>query len=265
MGLRVISGRWLSDTEPEPVVVINESLARRVFGDADPVGRRLQMPGPRNRPSSVATIVGIVGDLKYSKLDADPGPHVYVPYHHSAGLFRVRALVRTAGSPNGSISLIRATVAGIDKTQAPYDIDTVENILAESIAPRRFNLILLGTFATAALLLALLGIYGVIAYSVAQRTHEIGVRMAVGAQRRHVVQMIVRQGLWTALLGIVAGLGAAAVLMRLMASLLYDVQPGDPTTFAVVAALLVATLFLGCLGPALKAALVDPLMALRTE
>jgi putative ABC transport system permease protein len=149
--------------------------------------------------------------------------------------------------------------------QPVYNMESLQQALSDSIAPRRFNLFLLGTFAAAALLMAIVGIYGVIAYSVTQRTREIGIRMALGAQRGEVVQMVVRQGMGIALSGIVVGLAAALGLTRLMASLLYDVKPNDPSTFALVAITLAATAGLASWGPALRAALVDPLIALRHE
>jgi putative ABC transport system permease protein len=144
-------------------------------------------------------------------------------------------------------------------------VTTLEQVLSDSIAPRRFNLFLLGTFAAAALLMALVGIYGVIAYSVTERTREIGIRMALGAQRSEVVRMVVGQGMKIAVAGIAVGLAAALAMTRLMSSLLYEVHPNDPFTFVVVAVTLAATALLASWGPALKAALVDPLTALRCE
>ena len=153
----------------------------------------------------------------------------------------------------------------LDKTLMPFDIMTLEQALADTIVPRRFNLFLLSAFAMAAVTLALIGVYGVIAYAVAQRTHEIGVRMALGAERRDVLRMVVGQGMRIAVTGIVLGLIVAAGLTRVMASLLYDVEPTDPLTFAAVAAVLATTAFVACVGPALKAAFVDPSIALRHE
>ena len=150
-------------------------------------------------------------------------------------------------------------------SQPPGELKTLEQSLAESIAPRRFNLFLLGTFAAAALLLALVGIYGVIAYSVSQRTHEIGVRAALGASRGEIVRMVVRQGMTIVVVGIAAGLGAALGLTRLMVSLLFEVRPTDPATFGAVALLLTATALAASWIPARKAASVDPLVALRSE
>ena len=173
--------------------------------------------------------------------------------------------VRMPGDPLGMAPAARKLISGIDPTQPVYNIESLQQALADSIAPRRFNLFLLGTFAAAALLMAVVGIYGVIAYSVTQRTREIGLRMALGAQRGEVVRMVIMQGMGIALSGIVVGLAAALALTRLMASLLYEVKPSDPPTFALVTLTLAATALLASCGSAMRAARVDPLMALRHE
>ena len=160
---------------------------------------------------------------------------------------------------------IRKAIASVDRTQPVAEVRTLEQALADSIAPRRFNLYLLGAFAISALLLALIGIYGMIAYAVAQRTQEIGVRMALGAQRSQVVRLVVREGMRLVAVGIAVGLAAAFALTRLMASLLYDVKTTDPSTYAGVAAALAATALAACCKPALRAAWVDPARALRQE
>jgi putative ABC transport system permease protein len=271
MGLRLIAGRWLTDREATPAVVINETAARRQFPGQNPLGRRIglplfpQPPFPQPAERSLATVVGVVADVKYSKLDATPDAELYVPYASAPLLVAFSFVVRVEGDPLTLAPAIRKAVAEIDKTQPIFGVMTLEQALADSIAPRRFNLILLGTFAASALLLALIGIYGVIAYGVAQRTHEIGVRMALGAQRRQVVRMVVRQGMSIALAGIGLGIAAALAVTRVLTSLLYEVTPTDPATFAFVAGLLAITALTACGGPALKAALVDPIEALRCE
>jgi putative ABC transport system permease protein len=263
VGMRLLEGRWLTDNEPTEVVTINESLARAIFGNVDPIGKSIRLP--RRQPAPNGVIVGIVADLKTSKLDAPPGPEMYMPYKQSPFIRAMTVTVRTSRDPAAVASGIRALIANVDRTQPVYEIKTLEQALADSIAPRRFNLFLLGTFAATALGLALIGIYGVIAYSVTQRTHEIGVRVALGASRWEVIRMVVGQGMGLAAAGIVCGAGAAVGLMRLMTSLLYDVTPTDPATFAAVAALLAATALMACFGPALRAARVDPALALRHE
>jgi putative ABC transport system permease protein len=265
MGMQLIRGRWTKDSEPSPVLVINRSFARQIFENKDPLGRRIQVPGPLGEKEAYATVVGIVDDLKYSKLDAEPQPEVLVPYKQSPFLRAANVTVRVAGDPLAMAPALRKLISDIDKSQPVYDVKTLEEALADSIAPRRFNLYLLGTLATAALLLAMIGVYGVIAYSVAQRTHEIGVRIALGATRHKVIGMVVRQGLVVALAGIGIGVGGAFLLTRTMESLLYQVKPTDPPTFAAVAIALAATALLASWGPALKAALVDPVIALRCE
>lgn len=267
MGLRLLRGRWITDDEPEPVFVISERLARRDFGGEDPVGQRIQLPIPQqpgDKPS-FATIVGVVSDVKYARLDARPGAEAYIPYRHHPWLFRFTVLVRTAGDPRSAVPGFRRMLADIDPTQPMFDVTTLEQALAESITPRRFNLILLGTFAAAAVLLAMIGIYGVIAYIVTLRTHEIGVRMALGAERRTVVRMVLQQGLGMTLAGLSMGLVAAFGLTRFMTSLLYDVEPTDPATFTLVAAVLTIAALAACGAPALEAARVDPLVSLRHE
>ncbi|MEO7143429.1 MAG: ABC transporter permease [Bryobacteraceae bacterium] len=266
LGMRLVKGRWLTDHEPGHAVMINESYARRIFGNSDSIGRRIMVVGLAPAPKmTAATVVGVTGDLKYTRLDAGPEPEVYIPYLQSTKLPGATLMVRTAGDAARMASAIRTLVAEVDRTQPPGELKTLEQSLAESIVPRRFNLFLLGTFASTALLLALIGIYGVIAYSVSQRTHEIGVRAALGAPRGEIVRMVVRQGMTIVLAGIAAGLGAAFGLTRLMASLLFDVRPADPATFGAVALLLTVTALAASWIPARRAARVDPLVALRYE
>jgi len=257
LGVRLLRGRWLGDAD-SGAVLLNESMARQAFGAVDPLGRRISTPDP-------ATVVGIVADLKYSQLDADPPAEIYLPYQQGPFFSGSSVAIRTAGDALALAPAIRKLISGIDPTQPVYNVKTLEQALSDSIAPRRFNLFLLGTFAAVALLLALVGIYGVVAYTVAERTREIGIRMALGAQRHEVVRMVVREGMAMALAGMAAGLAGAGSLTHLMASLLYDVQANDAATFAAVAAALAGTAMLACWVPALKAARVDPMVALRYE
>ena len=265
MGLRVVRGRWLAESESGPAIVINESMSHELFGEGDAIGRQLGLADNVNDPATRAAIVGVVSDLKYSRLDAPAEPEVYIPCQISTSLLGMTVMVRTATSATAMAPAIRKAIASVDRTQPVAEVKTLEQALADSIAPRRFNLYLLGAFAASALLLALIGIYGVIAYAVAQRTHEIGVRMALGAQRGQVVRLVVREGMRVAAVGITGGLAAAFALTRLMASLLYGVEPTDPSTYAAVAAALAATALAACCKPALEAAWVDPARALRQE
>lgn len=185
MGLRIVRGRWFTDDEDNPVV-INEALARRDLPGEDPIGKRLEGAG---------TVVGVVGDVKFFKLDASPDPEFFTSYGPKAarlarGNLEATFMVRTARDAFAVAPAIQKAVTDIDRTQPVYDVTTLERALARSIAPRRFNLILPGAFASAALGIALIGIYGVTAYSVAERRTEIGIRMALGAHRRQVARMV---------------------------------------------------------------------------
>jgi putative ABC transport system permease protein len=224
-----------------------------VYGGADPIGRWMKVPGPSPRENGRAMIVGVVGGLRYAKLDAPPKPETYIPYRQSRLLSMADVMVRSGGNPTAIAAPVRTKVADLDRTQPVFDVQTLDRALADSIAPRRFNLLLLGVFAAVALVLAVVGIYGVMGYTVTQRTHEIGVRMVVG------------QGMGVAALGIVAGVAAAFGLTRLMASLLYETAPTDGVTFGVVCGVLAMAAFVACCDPALRAARVDPAVALRYE
>lgn len=259
LGIPLLKGRLTADNESEPVVMVNRTFAARVFGRENPLGQRVRVQGVP------AAIVGVVGDLKASRLDADPELEVFVPFKQTLIFRRLDVLFKSHNEPAALLPEVRKAIQRIDPTQPPYGLTTLESTLDESIAPRRFNLLLLGIFASGAVLLALVGIYGVISYSVAQRTQEIGVRMALGARRTEIARMVIRHGMSAALAGIVAGILAALALTRLMAALLFEVRPNDAPTFAAVAAALTVTALLACWLPARKAARVDPTTALRYE
>jgi putative ABC transport system permease protein len=261
--MQVVKGRWFTEHEPVPVCVINESLARRHFAGADPIGRRIYVPkGPTT--GDFAPIVGVVSDLRYSNLEASVQPELFVHYEHFS-VFGMNLAIRTSGDPMAIAPSIRATLIQIDKTRPIFNVKTLEDVLIDSVAPRRFNVFLLTTFAGTALLLAVIGIYGVIAFSVAQRTREIGVRMALGAERRDVVTMVVRQGMTIAAAGIALGAVAAVALTRVIAGLLYEVTPTDPLTFAAAMSALAIAALAACSVPAVRASLVNPIVALRCE
>jgi len=208
----------------------------------------------------------VVADLRYTQLDAAAEPEVYVPYPTiKDGLFGFTALIRTAKDPLTLAPRLRNAVSDLDKTQVPEDVMSLEQALTESIAPRRLNLFLFSTFAAAAVFVAMIGVYGVMAFSVAQRVREIGVRMALGAGRADVVSMVIGQGMRLTLAGILAGVAGALALTQFMGSLLYEVEPSDPLTFALLAVGLAITGFLACCVPALKAAFVEPATTLRHD
>jgi putative ABC transport system permease protein len=259
MGFRLLRGRWFADGEA--AVVLNESLARREGSGRDPIGRRITL-APGGPP---LTIVGIVADVRYTQLDAPAEAELYVPFTHADGLFELTVLSRTRQDPRALASNLRNIVKELDPTQALGPIDTLEQVLADSIAPRRLNLFLLGAFAGTALLLAMIGVYGVTAWAVTQRGREIGIRMALGARRADVVRLVVQQGMRVTLAGIVIGVAGSLALSQVMEGLLYDVRPTDPLTFAVLAAGLASTGLLACSVPALRAARVDPVVTLRHE
>src|SRR5262249_8081442 len=177
------------------------------------------------------TVVGVVADLRYSKLDEDRTPELYAPYEKTPGLFRLALVIKTTGDPRTIVQSVRSALAEIDSTLTPFDVTPLDQALNDSIAPRRLNLVMLVIFATTAMLLARIGIYGVMSYSVSQRTREIGIRSALGAARTDLIGMIVWQGLRVAAVGIAIGMAGALALTQVMRSLLFQVEPTDPPTF----------------------------------
>jgi putative ABC transport system permease protein len=263
MGIQLRAGRWMTDNEPSEVALVNEAFVRRIAHGSAVVGKRMHIP--RQAPNPESLIVGVVSDVKYSKLDAEPGPEIYFPYRQSSFNRTSDLVALAAGDPAGLAATVRKAVAEIDRTQPVFNVQTLDQSLSDSIAPRRFNLILLAAFAASALALALVGIYGAISHAVAQRTHEIGVRMALGARRGELVGMVVRSAMAVAAVGIAVGVAAAIGLTRLMTALLYEVKPNDPQTLIVVAAIVAATALAAAWLPARRAAQVDPMIALRHE
>lgn len=256
LGVKLLRGSWLPQSGP--AMLLNETLARQAFGLADPIGRQISLRKPR-------TVVGVVANLRYSKLDAEPPPEAFVSLEQSSPSFYLEIAGRAWSDPETSAAALQKQITAIDPAQTIYEVKTLEHALADSIAPRRLNLFLLATFAGAALALALVGIYGVMAYSVAERTREIGVRIALGARREQVIAMVVKEAGGVALAGIAIGLVVAWSSTRAMASLLYGVSPDDPVVFGAVAIALGLTALAACLGPAMKASWIDPAIALRCE
>src|SRR6266850_2750358 len=269
MHIPLLSGRDVADTDTRQspnVVVINDAFARRHFAGENPLGHRLRLQGQERDP---LLIVGVVGNVRQLGLDQQPPPEVFVPFLQdplSTTYQRSMTIVaRTKSDPGAMAGSLRAAVTSVDKALPVYALKPMNEYLRDSLARRRFNLILLSVFSGVALALAAVGIYGVISYGVTQRTHEMGIRMALGAQSRDVVKLIVRQGMNLALGGVGIGLLASLALTRLIKSLLFNVGVTDPLTFAVIALLMTLIALLACLIPARRATKVDPLVALRYE
>jgi putative ABC transport system permease protein len=258
-----MKGRWLTDHEPAPAFVVNETLARQAFPSVDPIGKRIDLPFVNASPR-FGRVVGVVADLRYSKLDAVPEPELFLDYAH-ARMARMILTIRTDADPMSVAPALRTLLSEIDRSLPPSDVKPLNVALGDSIATRRSIFLLLDTFALAALLLLTIGIYAVVAYAVAQRTQEIGVRIALGATRRQIVAIVMRQGMAVTLGGIVLGLVGALMSTRLMTGLLYEVTATDLATFATAVTIALATAFGACLKPAVTASVVDPVMALRWD
>jgi putative ABC transport system permease protein len=261
LSLPLVRGRAIADADTAQapgVVVINQTFASRYFANEDPVGRRITISGV------LCTIVGVVGDAKYQGLGVEAGPQAYVP-HAQSPYPGMRIAVRTSTDPSSLISAIRAQIQSVDSEEGPTRFATMTQLLSESVAQPRFNTFLIGLFAALAFILSAIGIYGVINYDVTQRTGEIGVRMALGAQSADVVKLILAQGLVLTIGGLVIGLVGAFALTRFLTGLLFEVKPTDPVIYIAVAALLALVAVAACLIPARRATKVDPLVALRYE
>jgi putative ABC transport system permease protein len=268
MGIRLLKGRAFTERDVEgtpPVTIVSETTARRLWPGEDPVGKRLKYVGPDTPWSEV---VGVVGDVKYDGLNGPPGIHCYAP-HLQMPLPYMAISLRSKLEVAALTAVVQREVQAMQSGLPIYEIKTMDEVIAESIAGRRLLLSLFSVFAAVALLLTVVGIYGVVSYTAAQRTHEMGVRMALGAQRSDVLKLIVVRGLLPVLVGLVVGSAGAFALLRLTASLttslLFEVSASDPLTFTLIALLLLVVAGLSCYLPARRVAKVDPLAALRYE
>ena len=261
MGIPVLRGRSFTaadNADAPPVVVINQTMARQLFGSADPVGKRLTMSGtPVWR-----TIVGVIGDIRHSGLETPPAPEMYTTYLQGPPT-NPFIVIRTSGDPSTLAAAVRAEVHALDKEIAAYDIRPMAQVRAESVGQRRFVLLLVGAFGALALVMAAVGVYGVMALIVSERTSEIGIRLALGAQPAAVLRLVVVQGVTLAAIGIAAGVAASLTLTPLLASQLFGIRAMDPATLAAVPALLLVVAAFACYLPARRAMRIDPVNALR--
>ena len=283
MGIPLRAGRDFTahDTPESPgVIILNETLARRHWPSEDPIGKRVTLDDPRGNQGQQGqqelrwlTVVGVVKDAKQNSWTAPPMNEIYLPFQQSRGFFEgttpqfssMTLVIRTAVEPQSLATAVQDTVRALAPSLPVSNVVTMEQVIANTIWQPRFNLQLIGLFAGIALTLAAVGLYGVMSYSVAQRSHEVGLRMALGAQASDVMKLVVRQGMKLALLGVALGLLASVALTRLMANLLFDVSATDVTTFTVIAGLLTLVALLACWIPARRATKVDPIVALRFE
>jgi putative ABC transport system permease protein len=268
LGMTLLRGRLLSDFDNEKapeVAVINETMAQTYWPNEDPLGKHLKL-SPLN--SCWATVVGIVADARTESLENARVPEIYIsPYQRVSRRVAHHLAIFLRGNLDAATVLdqVRAQVQSVDPTLPVFGAETLNETVSASLAQRRFLMETVALFALTALLLAGLGIYGVISYIVSERTHEIGIRLALGAERKSILQMVLRQGLGLALAGAAVGLVGAVIVSQLMTGLLYGVRSTDPLTFAGVALLLMIVALLACYIPARRALLVDPLVALRYE
>jgi putative ABC transport system permease protein len=273
MGIALRQGRALQpsdDANAPPVVVINETMARSFWPNESPLGKRIQLFVRRDKKGPFAEIVGVVRDVSLHRLNEETQPEAY--YSQAQGALvvgwtasTVKLVVRTASEPLALAAAVRREAQALDSAAPVWDVNTVEQTLGQTVAQPRFNLILLGLFAVVALLLAAVGIYGVLANAVRQRTHEMGIRLALGARPGAVFRLVIGQGMGLAGVGVGIGLGGAFALTRYLESLLYEVRPTDPLTFGGVSLLLLGVALLACWIPARRATKVDPMIALRCE
>jgi putative ABC transport system permease protein len=265
MGIRLVRGERFTGRERlgEPrVALVSETTARKYWPGEDPIGKRINIGNPEQTPWMI--VVGVVSDVRRGALDKEPYPQLYA----HASQFPVRGMTlvtRTSGDPRALVPALRHELAALDRDLPLYEPRTMEQVLSDSISRRRFQMLLIAAFAGVGLLLAAVGIYGVISYTVAQRTHEIGVRVALGARAPDILRLVVGQGLGLTLAGVGLGLAAAFGLTRVMTSLLFGVSAADPLTYACVSLALLAVALLACLVPARRATKVDPMVALRYE
>ena len=246
---------------PRLVAVIDEAFAKQHFAGEDPIGRAVRMG---NGTDGFYEIVGVVGSVRHEGLDTNGRPTMYAPFRTDV-FSTMWVMVKTAEEPLALAPAARQVLRELDTTIPAASLERLDTVVTESVAPRRFSMLLLSAFAVVALFLAAVGLYGVVAYAVSQRTREIGLRMAIGAQRGDVLRMVVGGGMKLATIGVVVGLVTALWLARYVASMLFGVTSLDPVSYGVTAAVLLTVSAIACYIPARRATTVDPLVALRAE
>jgi putative ABC transport system permease protein len=248
----------------QPVVLVNESFVRRFFPGEEPIGRRVTFGNPTRPATRWQTIVGVVADTKRAGFEREPWAETYFPLRQAA-TGRLLVFLRTAGDPVTVAGAAQSAVWALDPNQAVASVRTIDEMLAQADANRRFTTLLLGVFAGVALLLAAIGVYGVLAYATAQRTREIGIRMALGADRGMVLRMVLAGGVKIAGAGLILGIAGAFGVTHVLSGLLFGISPRDPLTFTLVPALLLVVALAACWIPARRAVRVEPVLALRGE
>jgi putative ABC transport system permease protein len=270
MGIPLIKGRDFTerdDKKAPPVIIVNEAFAKQFFPAEDAVGKHIK-PGisvddDDDAEEKMLEIVGVVGNVKHLTLNAEADPEAYEP--HAQLTFDMTMLVKTETDPRSLVSAVQGEVRTLDKDLPAYGVKTLDDYLSASVARPRFNALLLGIFAGLALMLTAVGLYGVMNYSVTQRTHEIGIRVALGARQQDVLKMVVRQGMTLTAIGIGMGLVGAYFLTSLLSTFLFGVTATDPLTFVAISVILAGVALGACFVPARRATKVDPMVALRYE
>jgi predicted permease len=266
MGIPLQRGRWFSERDIQgapDVMVINETMARQFWPHEDPIGKRLTILNSVGRPPT--EVVGVAGDVRHAGVDREPGPEMYVPFFQTPRYSTMFVVLRTRSDPLSVVAAMRGQVQALDKDQPLEDIRTMQQLLSNSVATQRFYMLLAGSFGILSLVMAAVGVYGVISYSASQRVHEIGIRLALGAQRRDILKLVVGQGMVLAVTGVAIGLAAALALTRVISSQLFGVSATDPATFALISLMLLGVALGACFVPARRATKVDPMVALRYE
>jgi putative ABC transport system permease protein len=268
LGIPLKAGREIADADrigTPPVVVVNETAARMFWPGQSPIGRQIDMPGS-DSTSQAITVVGVTGDVRQIGLGLPPRPEMFLSSLQAPLLWPwTTVVVKAFGDPAALGETVKTAIRGVDPTIAVHRIRTLDEVVAQSIIEPRIYTMLLGAFALLAVLLAAVGLYGLIAYTVSQRKHELGVRVALGATRLEIVRLVLREGLWLVIGGSVLGLAGAFTTTRLLVGLVKSAQPNDPATFALVTAVLGAAAVVASYLPARRAASVDPISALRVE